>query len=288
MERTLNDMAQNGIKSVMYAGEGEPFLHKDICSFVKMAKENKIDVSITSNGVLFDKTKAEKTLPYLSWIRFSMDAGTAETYSFIHGTKKEDFYRILENLKNAAEIKRIHNYPVVIGVQALLTNKSLSELEILAKIVKEAGADNLQIKPYSHHPESKNDLRFNFNDAEALRPKLESLTDENFQIAYRTNTIQRLEGCRNYEQCHGLSFFSLIDARGNVIPCNLFYGKSEFTYGNINNKLFSEIWKSEKRREINKKIKDMGIEECRKGCRLDAINRYLGRLINPHKHDNFI
>ena len=35
-------------------------------------------------------------------------------------------------------------------------------------------------------------------------------------------------------------------------------------------------------------LKKKGVEGCRKGCRLDAINSYLYRLKNPQAHDNFI
>jgi GTP 3',8-cyclase len=89
-------------------------------------------------------------------------------------------------------------------------------------------------------------------------------------------------------ECHGLPFFTLIDAKGNVLPCGLFYDQNEFTYGNLHENSFSEIWKGNKRKEVIKRIKEKGIETCRKGCRLDVINRYLDRLKFPELHDNFI
>ena len=273
--KNLEDMSLHGVKSIMFAGEGEPLLHKDLPQFVKTAKEKGIDVSLTSNGAPFNQDKADKVLPYLSWIRFSVDAGTPETYSQLHGTKKEDFERVIKNIGYAVDLKKNNGYEVTIGVQALLTNKSLNELVGLARKVKEIGADNIQIKPYSHHPTSKNDLRFDFKDAEKMRAELETLKDEKFQVIYRTNTIKRLQEPRNYEECFGLPFFSLIDAKGNVIPCNLYYGRPEFYYGNLNKNLFSEIWKSEKRKQVISSIYEAGVEECRHGCRLDVINRWL-------------
>jgi radical SAM protein with 4Fe4S-binding SPASM domain len=288
LSKNLEDMAKHGVKSVMFAGEGEPFLHKNTHLFVRVAKKNGMDVSITSNGVPFTNKKAEQCMPYLSWIRFSVDAGTPETYAEIHGAKKEDFEKVLNNIKYAAYIKRKNNYPATIGVQALLTNKSLGELHLLGQIVKKIGVDNLQIKPYSHHPSSKNDLRFNYDEAEKLRKKLESLNDKSFQVIYRTQTIKRLSQERDYKECYGLPFFTLIDSKGDIIPCNLFYNNSKFTYGNLYKNNFSDIWEGKKRKEVIQKIKSKGIDDCRVGCRLDASNRYLERLKNPHPHDNFI
>lgn len=288
LTKNLENMAKSGVKSIMFAGEGEPFLHKDTPLFAKIAKEHGMDSSITSNGVLFTNKKAEQALPYLSWIRFSVDAGTPETYSILHGTKKEDFKRVIENIKYAISLRREQGYRAIIGIQALLTNKNLDEIELLAKKVKEMGADNLQIKPYSHHPQSKNDLRFDYSSAEKLRKNLKSLNDEKFQVIYRTQTIKRLSQKRDYKECHGLPFFALIDSKGDILPCNLFYNNPEFVYGNLNEKNFSDIWKSKRRKEVIEKIKRKGIAGCRVGCRLDPINRYLERIRNPHPHDNFI
>jgi len=46
----LKQMGLLGVRSIMYAGEGEPLLHKDLPKFVKTTKESGIDVSITTNG----------------------------------------------------------------------------------------------------------------------------------------------------------------------------------------------------------------------------------------------
>src|SRR3989338_9324803 len=51
----LKDMAKNGVKSVMFGGEGEPTLHKDFPLFVENAKNFGLDIAITTNGILFNK-----------------------------------------------------------------------------------------------------------------------------------------------------------------------------------------------------------------------------------------
>jgi radical SAM protein with 4Fe4S-binding SPASM domain len=281
-------MSKHGVLSVMFAGEGEPLLHKDIGLFVKTAKENKIDVAITTNGVLFDEKKANDILPYLSWLRFSLDAGTKETYSQLHGTKEKDFEKVLSNIEYSAKLKKEKRYPVTIGVQALVTNLNLNELVPLAKKLKYLGADNLQIKPYSHHPSSKNNLSFDYTKAEKIREELESISDKNFEIIYRSRTIERVCQDRDYNKCYGLPFFALIDSEGDVLPCNLLHGNREFIYGNLYDNLLSELWKGEQRKEVLKKIEEKGISSCRKACRLDPINKYLHRIKNPELHDNFI
>ena len=284
----LRYMAEKGLKSVMFAGEGEPLLHKNIITFVEKAKEFGLDISITTNGVLFNQEKIERILPHLSWIRFSIDAGTPEGYSQIHGTEEKDFEIILDNLKKAVDYKRKHNLKTTIGTQFLAIPNNLNQIIPLAQKLKEIGVDNLQIKPYSHHPQSKNDFVVNQEGYNNLKAKLMQFDSEDFRILFREATAQRIQEGIIYPECYGLPFFALIDAKGNIMPCNLFYNNPEFTYGNLNNQSFAEIWEGEKRKKVIEKIKQKGIHECRKGCRLDVINRYLHRIKNPNLHDNFI
>jgi len=285
---TIREMADKGVKSIMFAGEGESVLHKDILLFVKTAKESGMDVSITTNGIPFTKEKIEKILPHLSWIRFSIDSGSPENYALIHGTTSGDFNLLINNLRECVILKKEKNLDVTIGVQFLVIPDNKGEVVKLAKILREIGVDNLQIKPYSHHPNSLNNLIILPEDYNKIEEELSLLESEDFKIIFRKATIERISEGINYFVCYGLPFFALIDARGNIIPCNLFYKNEDFTYGNLYKNSFSEIWEGEKRKRVIQKLKEKGCEDCRKGCRLDVINRYLHRLKYPESHDNFI
>lgn len=284
----LRIMAEKGVKSIMFAGEGEPLMHKDVGLFVKKAKESGIDVSITTNGILFNQIKIEECLPHLSWARFSIDAATPENYSKIHGTKKEDFDKLMDNLRETVLFRNKNALKTTIGTQFLMISENLDEAVELAKNLKKIGVDNLQIKPYSHHPKSLNDFSVKSADSDALREEIMKLDSDNFKVLFRKSTLERIQEGIDYPECYGLPFFALVDSKGNIMPCNLYYGNPDFIYGNLYEKNFHEIWESEKRKEIIKKLKEKGVENCRKGCRLDVINRYLHRLKNPLPHDNFI
>ena len=288
MLKTLKEMGEKGVKAVMFAGEGESVLHPDISRFVKTAKENGMDISITTNGVPLTKEKIRKILPHLSWIRFSLDSGSRENYSLIHGTNSEDFNKVIENIKECVRLKQELGLNVTLGTQFLMIPQNRDEAIKLVRLLKEIGVDNLQIKPYSKHPNSINNLAVDSKEYNKIERELKKFDSDNFKIFFRKATIERIQEGINYPECYGLPFFALIDARGNIIPCNLFYGDEEFTYGNLNKNSFPEIWESKKRKEVLKKLKERGCEACRKGCRLDVINRYLHRLKNPHAHDNFI
>lgn len=288
MTSTLKDMSKSGVKSIMFAGEGEPLLHKSIGDFVKIASQEGVDTSITTNGVALNERKREQCLPYLSWIRFSIDSGDAKTYAWVHGTEQDGFEKVITNIRNCVQYKREHKLQTTIGIQTLALSESLSSLENLAQIAIDIGVDNLQIKPYSHHPLSKNDFSISYGEWVKIGADLKKHEKSGFRVIHREETMKRLNTQVSYNQCYGLPFIALIDSRGNVIPCNLFYNSPEFSYGNLYDNSFSEIWGGKKRKEVLKKIREKGVDECRGGCRLDTINRYLNRLKNPELHDNFI
>lgn len=287
LAKALIDMGKKGVKACMFGGEGEPTLHKDFSFLVEHAKKSGLDVALTTNGVPFTRKKAEQCLGHLSWVKFSIDAGTPETYAKLHGTKLGDFERLMDNIKASVEIKNKNGYSVTIGTQILLVDDNACEVIGLASRVKDIGVDYLVVKPYSQHPDSSHKVTVDYSKFDSLQQQLETLNSEDFEVIFRSKTMHKLNVERSYTACYGASFFALVDAEGNVIPCNLFYGKADFYYGNLYKNTFSEIWEGEKRQNVLGKL-CKGTDNCRENCRLDSVNRYLHLLKNPPDHVNFI
>ena len=83
LRRTLKELAKCGVKSVMFSGEGEPFLHKDLPALILYAKKTGLDVACAINGVLFSPDIAARCLGALTWVKISINAGTKKTYAKI-------------------------------------------------------------------------------------------------------------------------------------------------------------------------------------------------------------
>ena len=291
LRTTIKQANAMGVKSIMYAGEGEPLLHKDICEIVQYTKKVGIDVAITTNGVLLKKAVSRKLLKYLSWLRISFNAGSSATYSKVHGTSKEDYYAVLQNLKDAVKIKKANKLPTNIGVQLLLIPENVKEVFGLGKLLRSIGVDYLTIKPYSQHPFSKSrlDPKFKYKDYGHIGKKLKEIETKKFRVIFRGQTMERLSNQKDYKHCLGLPFWAYIDASGDIYACSAFLGNKKFCFGNIYKDNFKTIMNSKRRKRILEKASSrLDVTKCREVCRLDKINSYLWELRNPEAHVNFI
>ena len=137
----------------MFAGEGEPLLHKELPKFVKIAKESGIDVSLTTNGSIGSFDLWSKLLPHLTWVRFSVDAGSPEVYANVHKVTEESFSKTLSSIKDAVRYKKENALDVTIGVQYLIIEENLKDIENALQLFSDLEVDYFSLKPYSLHPQ---------------------------------------------------------------------------------------------------------------------------------------
>lgn len=286
----LREMTNNGVKSVMYAGEGEPLLNRNAPNIVNATKEMELDVAMTSNGVLFTEEVTKSCLRSFSWVRFSLNAGTRKTYAQIHRTREEDFDKVLSNLQYIVGYKRDHAVAASIGVQLLMLPENIEEVVVLAKILKDIGVDYYTVKPYSQHPMSLNSAGkdIDYNRFLDMENELKELETDDFKILFRSAAMKKKGMNRCYTRCWGLPFWVYIDAGAKVWACSAYLGNEAFLYGDLKLNSFQEIWNGEKRKMVMEHAACMDMDRCREICRLDAINTYLHELKNPGIHVNFI
>jgi GTP 3',8-cyclase len=284
-------MAEKGVKSINFSGDGEPLLNPDTPEMAVAVKKLDIDVAMTTNGVLFTPSVAETCLAAFSWLRFSCNAGSDTTYKTIHRTEQSFFDKVIANIGAAVEIKRKHKLATTIGVQMLLLPENAHEVLVLAEKLAELGVDYFSVKPYSQHPRSISRMSkpLDYTEVLGLEQELQEKYGKRLSVIFRSTAMLNKATAKRYPTCYGLPFYSYIDACARIWACNTYLGDDRFCYGDLHEMDFDVLWEGEKRKQILDYVHNqMDIGICREICRLDEINNYLFELQNPGPHVNFI
>lgn len=101
VDKVLKDGRTAGATDVGLYLTGESFIHPKLTEMVALAKQlGYTYIYITTNGILADKNRMHALAKAgLNSIKFSINAGTPETYAEIHG--RPQYARVLRNLKIA-------------------------------------------------------------------------------------------------------------------------------------------------------------------------------------------
>lgn len=294
MKTLLDNASEKGLKSMLLSGNGEPCLNKDFSAIVNYGKSIGIDVALSTNGVLFAPEKIDESIESLSWVKYSVSAGTEETYKKIHRGKDGDLQRVFDSIQYASKMRDVKNLDVVLGVQIVMTPDNAHEVLLLARTAKELGANWFTVKSVGFNELSSNIYRntFDYNEFygknSELKFALDKLSDDKFKAIYRNNRISKCMQARRYSECYASDFYCCIDANGNVYPCCNMLGDPRYIVGNIKTQDFASVWEGDKRRTVMNNIKLEKMVCCPFDCRLSNMNEYLYEIKNPGKHFNFI
>lgn len=286
----VDEWTKMKVKSIFFAGDGDPLLNKDCVEMIEYTKTNGIDIALNTNGRLLNEKKINSLVQNLSWIRVSVNAGTKDNYGKIHGTSSKDFEIVMNNLKLLVKYKQKHKRDdFIIGVQCLLLEENQHEIRDLAKKLKDIGVDYLAIKPFLKHPLVKYSTEVKHKD-EVLKElkKAEALNDEKFTFVLRENNFKPAE-TRTYKKCLSGPLMLEVDANGDVYTCGPHIENPDHLYGNIFEQSFTDLWNSDKRKEVTLRIQNnLNVKTCMPYCRPDSVNRVLSELRNPPMHINYI
>lgn len=296
--RVLAEMAASGVKSVMWAGEGEPLIHKQLAEVIAAAKSFGIDSSITTNAVLLTEQFAREALPHTTWIKASVNGGGADSYRKIHKARPSDWDLVWLNLRNAVKVRAELGATTALGVQSLLLPEVWGEVVGLARRAQDTGLDYIVIKPYSQHSYSNThqyeEVRYQERERLLeLESELKPLNDEHFSVVFRRAAIENYaQGGHQYEKCLATpNFWAYLMADGDLYGCSAYLKENlkdgvldtskedRFNYGNIRTASFQEVWEGERRKKSWEFVRNgLDISECRINCRMNQVNKHLDRL----------
>lgn len=287
----IDEAKEAGVKSILYAGEGEPLLHPDIEKIIVYSNNSGIDVGLFTNGQLLREALAEAIIPSLTFVRFSFNGGTKDNYAEVHKVKPDIFERVVANIKKAVDIKKENSLDVVVGVQYVLLPENKDYLLDAVKTLKNVGVDYFVIKPFvqqNHLQSYKIGDQFSLSSIVNILDEAENFSNEDFTVIARKESFEGY-GKRTYKHCYGTSFISVLNSAGDIATCLPYWDKEDFTFDNIYDNTFEDIWFGERRKKIIKYLEnELDTKKCPPNCRPNAINEFLWDLKSPPEHVNFI
>ena len=299
LERLIDGCASIGIRSLMFAGDGEPFLNPSISNVVDYAFRRSIDISFTTNAVHIRRDFIDKHLHKVSWIKASINAGSNEVYQLIHRTNSDDFDKVWSNLEYATKARGKSHGTIrtAIGAQALILPDNLHTLDELIERSKAVGLDYVVLKPYVHNvymnQPGYRDIDYTQKLYKDTISNLKEKYDtEFFTVVSRFNALEKLIGGQErYSKCWSTpALWFYVSGNGDVYACGAHVGNENFLLGNINQSSINDIWVSSARKKCLEYVQDeLNLDSCRRTCRMDETNKYLSNLFEGDlEHVNFI
>lgn len=247
----LDDFAEIGVKSVSLISDGESTISKAYVPFIQHASSVGIDVGNATNGWEWEPDKIDQVLPHLTWVRFTVAAGTPEGYSkimFKGSEHTEVFDRAMKHIKYAVDLKKKLNLKVTLGIQMVLMPEFKNEIIPFAKLAVDLGVDYGVIKHCSDDEFGTLGVDYSkYEDMYPLLKQAEQLTNENTKVIVKWEKIKN-KGKPSYKRFYGPQFLLQISGSGLVAPSGMFFNArySKLHIGNYVDERFKDIFKSDR------------------------------------------
>lgn len=134
----IDDCAAIGVRGLQFTGGGEPTMHPDHLEMFGRAQRLGISTALVTNGVNLDPT--HHAVRAMSWIRVSVDAGTAETYGRTRGVSAKHWPIVWRTVGELAE-----RCTGTVSVGFVVTPQNFHELPAAAELAQDAGVANIRV-----------------------------------------------------------------------------------------------------------------------------------------------
>jgi MoaA/NifB/PqqE/SkfB family radical SAM enzyme len=251
----LDDFAEIGVRGVSLISDGESTLSKAYVPFIQHAKKLGIDVGNATNGWEWGTEKIEQVLPDLTWVRFTVAAGTPESYAKIMYKGSEYtkvFDRAMSNIQYAVDLKKRKNLDCTLGIQMVLMPEFEDEILPFAQLAVDLGVDYGVIKHCSD--DEQGTLGVDYEKYEPMFGKLEQaeqLSNEQTKIIVKWEKIKD-KGKPSYSRFYGPQFLLQISGSGLISPSGMFFNArySKFHMGNLTEERFIDVFRSDRYQRI--------------------------------------
>lgn len=278
----IRDAASLGVKSIIFTGGGEPTVHPDHVKLFRLALDSGLECSLNTNGDVM-RAGLLDLLPRFTYVRFSIDAGTNAEYSKIRKVPLGRYFKVMDNLRDAARVVKQARSGCIVGTGYVVTPENWVNLVKGVENVKDAGASYVRIASMQSTAGS------NAYDGEMWRNCKEAiadakmLADDSFQVI---DLFDSAMGRRMLEPACGMQHMVLyIGANLKAYRCCYVAYTGLGECGDLSNTTLAEYVISPERRQA---LKSFDARSCGT-CPLADKNAVIGYMAQEAPtHVNFV
>lgn len=147
--KTIVDNNTDIFKRINLFHAGEPLLNKDLFKMVKHAEEKGVEVLVSTNTTLFNKSKIKELFDSgLSYLIVCLEGATKETHEqYRRGSNFEQIKESIREICQTRKQKRVKKPYIML--QSLVMKQNEHEIDKMIKLAKDLGVDKIDFKTLS-------------------------------------------------------------------------------------------------------------------------------------------
>lgn len=239
MFKSIIDQTKKTLIHVTLYFQGEPFLNKQLSTFIKYAKQNNIYTLVSTNGHFLEESICNDLIDAgLDKLIISIDGYDDKSYSSYR--VGGDIQKVLSGLEAICRIKKQRKvkYPKVV-VQTLVLKSNEDDLLSIKQLALSGGADEFILKSAQF---------YNFEDGHPLMPSQGKYARYMLNINGKYSIKNKL-----HNRCWRMWSSFVFTWDGLVLPCC--YDKdANHSMGSINSELIYTIWRNQLYKQFRQEL----------------------------------
>jgi MoaA/NifB/PqqE/SkfB family radical SAM enzyme len=276
----------NGLRSVRFAGGGDPLFHREIDQVIDYVHSKGIVIdNITTNGLALSHSVAERLVRGKTReIVISLNAANAADYERMMQVKPVVFDKVIANVQHLVAIRGDSPHPAVI-VQFLLDRENYAQLPQMYALGRRIGADFVAVNVVTEIPLDRIDqnLLLVAKDSELLRsglrevigadrdkhllliafafPEMQAIVTE-IERELATSMTPAFVTAPSFREQNGQCFFgyysAVVRGNGDLYPCCMLIKPDYKPLGNASRGEFIEDhWKGPEFNQLRQEMREV-------------------------------
>ena len=289
LEAILDDCQKLGVKAIQITGGGEPTLHPEYSEVFDGIVRRGLDLGVVTNGVLLTNPHAIEALTrpgVETWIRVSLDAGTAKTYTHFRRCHPDHWGRVWQTIRTLVAARNyLRNSPLTIGVGFVVNAENYREVPDATRLARDAGVDNIRLSGV-FQPHGADYFAPFLSEAIDSCAAAMSLQTPTFSVVNLfPDRLADLERGRPAESFCGYQHLcTFLGADLTVYRCCVFAYNPRGMVGSLRAQTFADLWTSPAKRE---NFAQFDARDCTH-CQHHAKNQAIRDAMAAARHRNFV